>query len=265
MRLLLINLERSPDRLATMTARLNAVRQPFEVLPATDGRLLGPEAMARADPARRRWFSSYPLTPNEVGCWLSHLRAMQALLESEAAMVAVLEDDVTLDPALPSVLAAIETSGFEFDILYLHRHQRRQFFAPCGALMPGWRIGRLGYTQIGTQGYVVSRRGAERILSGAGRFVHTLDNHLQRYWANRLDLLVLDPPAVAPEPGIASTISHQRVARTAMPGAEGPLWEVARRVVRGADSALKRLLFPLYVRRGRRQLARAATRPAQRR
>lgn len=259
MRLLLINLERSPDRLATMTARLGAIGQPFEVLAATDGRLLGPEALARADLARRRWFSAYPLTPNEIGCWLSHLRAMQALLDSGAPMLAVIEDDVILDPALPAVLAAVEASRFDFDMLYLHRHRRREFFAPCATLMPGWRIGRLGYTQIGTQGYVVSRRGAERILAGSERFVLALDNHLQRFWANRLDLFVLDPPAITPEPDIASTIGAERVVRTAVPGADAPLWEAARRLVRGADSALKRLLFPLYVRRGRRQLARAAT------
>jgi glycosyl transferase, family 25 len=260
MRLLLINLDRSPDRLAAMTARLGAVGQPFEVLPATDGRLLGPEAMARADLARRRWFSAYPLTPNEIGCWLSHLRAMQSLLDSGEAMLAVLEDDLILDPALPSLLAAIEASGFGFDILYLHRHSRRQFFAPCAALMPGWRVGRLGYTQIGTQGYVVSRQGAERILAGSERFVHTIDNHLQRFWANRLDLLVVDPPAVTPEPRVASTIGNQREARIAMPGADTAVWEAWRRVVRIAESALKRVLFPLYVRRGRRELARAAAR-----
>ncbi len=255
MRLLLINLERSPDRLATMRTRLDAIGQPFEVLPATDGRALGPAERALVDAGRRRRFSRHQLGDNEIGCWLSHLRALRALLDGPDPMLAVLEDDVTPDPELPLVLRALELMGPAFDMVTLHRHPgRREFFAPCAPLLPGWEIGRVGYTQIGTQGYVVSRAGAGRILAAGERLVNTYDNYLQRVWANRLDIYGLSRAAVLPDEAAASTIGESRAARLPLPGAGGPAWEAARRLTRVADSVAKRAWFPLAVRRGRRRL-----------
>jgi glycosyl transferase family 25 len=252
MRLLLINLARAEDRRTAMAARFAAIGQPFEVLEATDGRLLTPAERARADQRRRRWITEYPLSDNEIGCFLSHLRAMQLLLDSGAPMLAVVEDDQIIDAALPATLAAIAACGVAFDVIDLHRNFKRgEIFAACGTLMPGLELGRIGYTHMNTLGYVVSRRGAERFIARSGRFVHAVDKALHRWWANGLELYGLSRPMVATDPAFVSMIAETRAGRPEFPGARLPHWLAARALVRASDSLRKRLLFPGYVRRGK--------------
>lgn len=252
MRLLLINLARATERRTTMSARLKAVGQPFEVLDATDGRALTPAQRALADQPARRWITEYPLSDNEIGCWLSHLRAMQALLDSDAPMLAVLEDDLLIDAGLPAVLAAIAARGIPFDMIDLHRnHKRGEVFAPCTPLLADVALGRIGYTHMNNFGYVVSRRGAERFIARSTRFVHAVDKAMHRWWANGLELYGLSRPMVMMDAAVASMIDETRADRPEFPGARLPHWAAARTLVKLSESLRKRLLFPAYARRGR--------------
>jgi GR25 family glycosyltransferase involved in LPS biosynthesis len=177
------------------------------------------------------------------------------LLDSGDRMLAVLEDDVAVDPDLPRVLAAIEQAGPCFDQINLHRTPgRREFFSRCADLLPGWEVGRVGWTQIGTQGYVVTAAGAARILAGCRRLVLTQDNWTQRVWANGLDLYGLNRPAVEPLEDAVSTISETRRVREPMPAASSPGIRVARQMLRLGDSLAKRLHYPFFVWQGRRRL-----------
>jgi glycosyl transferase family 25 len=256
MRLLLINLERAPERLAAMTTRLDAVGQSFTVLRATDGRCLTQTDRARADGWKRRWITEYPLTDNEIGCYLSHLGAMQELLNSGEKMLAVLEDDLTVTPELPHVLRAIEASGIAFSMIDLHRNFKPgEVFVPCSELFGNCQIGRIGYTHMNNFGYVVSRQGAFRFIAAHRRFVHAVDKAMHRYWANGLELYGLSHPVVSNDPATASMIDETRATRPRFPDADALHWRLARMLSRGTDSIRKRLCCPFYAHRGRRQRA----------
>jgi glycosyl transferase family 25 len=207
-----------------------------------------------ADPWRRRWITGYPLTDNEIACYISHLRAMRHLLADAAdQMLTVLEDDVLISPDLPAVLQAIETCGKSFDFIDLHRNlKHNEIFAQCHGLLPGYALGRVGYTHMRTLGYVVSRHGAEAFLTRTRLFVHAIDKSLHRYWANGLDIYGLERPVIVPDEVIPSSIDETRERRTAFADARALHWQVARRLTRAADSIAKRLYFPLYVYGGRR-------------
>jgi glycosyl transferase family 25 len=252
--LLVINVARADVRRNAMAAALRAIGQPFEILEATDGSCLNAEHRAQADPWRRRWITPYPLTDNEIACYISHLRAMRHLLADAAdQMLAVLEDDVLISPDLPAVLQAIETCGKSFDFIDLHRNfKHNEIFVQCHGLLPGYALGRVGYTHMRTLGYVVSRQGAETFLTRTRRLVHAVDKSLHRYWANGLDIYGLERPVIVPDEVIPSSIDETRERRTAFADARALHWQVARRLTRAADSIAKRLYFPLYVYRGRR-------------
>ena len=143
-------------RCARLVSRSRCLRPPTGAVSTSEQRSL-------ADPWRRRWITPYPLTDNEIACYISHLRAMRHLLANPAdRMLAVLEDDVSISPDLPAVLQAIEACGKSFDFIDLHRNfKHNEIFARCHALLPGYALGRVGYTHMRNLGYVVSKHGAE--------------------------------------------------------------------------------------------------------
>src|ERR1700749_1654370 len=99
MRIILINLARAADRRRSMERQFSALGLDFERLEAIDGRSLAPEDRALVDDAKRRRITPYPLSDNEIGCWLSHRRALQEA--SAGDLTAVIEDDAELTPEFP--------------------------------------------------------------------------------------------------------------------------------------------------------------------
>src|ERR1700744_466352 len=93
-----INLERSPDRLRHMRTQAARVALAFERLDGVDGETL---SAAELD-GYRAAHAPRPLTPGEVGCWLSHQRFWRALAAGDSPWGLVLEDDVALSAELPA-------------------------------------------------------------------------------------------------------------------------------------------------------------------
>ena len=252
MRIIVINLERAVERRAAMRERLVALGLPFELLPATDGRALTAVELAMADDARRKRHARRPLTRNEIACFVSHRRAMAALVASGEPMAAILEDDVTLSPELPPVLQAIEAEAGRFDIIDLfHAGKRSEFFVPCRPLLPGLALGRIGYAHMGANAYVVSHAGAGRFLAQTRRFADEVDRELHRYWVNGLDVYGLERPVAFHRDGGVSMISETRGRAEDYPSTDVLRFGLHRACYRAYDSVRKRLSFAGYVRSGK--------------
>jgi len=254
MRIILISLIRAAARREQMRTRFQSLALAYEILDATDGANLTADQRARVDHDGRKRITRYPLTDNEIGCYFSHLRAMTTIAEGPAPMGVIMEDDVTLSPDLALALAAIETHALPFDAIDLHRTlKKHEIFAPCARLAPDLDLGRIGYTHMNLQGYVISREGAQRFLSRTPRITHAVDKELHRYWANGLNIYGLSRPMVAHADGGHSMIDETRGPRAAYPDADQWRWRLARFKTKVEDSIAKRLAFPAYVKQGRAQ------------
>lgn len=257
MRIIFINLARAADRRRNMERQLAAFGLDFERLEATDGQHLTVADRLPVDDHKRRWITPYPLSNNEIGCWLSHRRALQKIAEGERSTAAVIEDDAELLPDFPNVIAAIDQQQPDFDFIFLHRKFKKgEQFVPCKPLLPELRLGRVGPAHMGAIGYVVSRQGAQKFLAYAPRFAHAVDKEIHRYWANGLDIYGLERPIVVHADQGHSFIEETRdqdnpTARQRYPDADRFAWRLARGYTRLADSLRKRMAWPLYVRKGK--------------
>jgi len=258
MHIYVINLARAPERRAKMEAQAKSLGVAFDFVEATDGKLLTNQDRARVDHSKRKRISPYPLSDNEVGCWLSHLRAMQTLINSGERMAAILEDDAALSPDFPRVLAAIEKRTAPFDVIDLHRlYKKGEVFVRCHPLLPGFDLGRIGYMQMHATGYVITRAGAQKFIAHAKSFAHAIDKDMHSYWVNGLDIYGLETPVARQEDGGHSYIDETRgqdrpTERVRYPDADQFHWRMQRRLTKLMDSIHKRLAFPAYVRKAQR-------------
>jgi glycosyl transferase, family 25 len=148
MRIYVLNLARAVRRRAEIERAAAAVGVTLDFIEAVDGQTLTEAQRNLVDHRRRRRITPFLLSDNEIGCWLSHRRAMQALVDSGKAIAAILEDDVTLLADFPHVLDALQHQGGLFDVVTLYRNfQRDPAFEPSRTLTRGVSLCRIAHRE----------------------------------------------------------------------------------------------------------------------
>lgn len=208
----LINLDRSPQRLAAMQSRLVELGIDYTRIAAVDGAQLT-EAEFQQHTRENRYYK--PIRRGEVGCYLSHLAVLRAFLGGDARYALILEDDCLFRPdfleALQAAIALRDTTQdplLGWDVLKLNRMRRRQVtLAPLG---PAYWLVEYGLSvPITTAAAVWTRPAAERFLHAYRGTTRPIDCDLQHPWEFGLNILALQPPPVA-QGDVASTIGNRK-------------------------------------------------------
>jgi glycosyl transferase family 25 len=189
---LVINLDRSSDRLAYMREQAVRIGFEFKRVPAVDG------LRVPADLAPYFLHITRNKTPiiddGAVGCYASHLSACRHIVASQAPVTLVLEDDVTLPNDLAHILdETLNALPAGWDFVQLAKPTRRAF-KPLAALPCGRDLVRYSQIPSGTHGYLISRAGAAKLLNPAIRRVWAVDTDTRRPWLWGHDVYGLMPP-----------------------------------------------------------------------
>jgi glycosyl transferase family 25 len=208
----LINLDRSPDRLARARSLLDGEGLTWSRLPAADGNSLAPAERAAIDEKAFMRRMGRPFRAGEAGCTFSHLRALRALLESDDTHALILEDDFVFPaggPAPAARIAAVLGAAGEWDLLKAYTFRTYGYFT-AHDLGDAGRIVRPLNRITKSLGHFVNRRAAEAILSAFTRFDEPLDWFLDSPWRFGLKYRALRPNLVEEAPHVASTIGYNK-------------------------------------------------------
>ena len=197
MRCILINLKRAKARREAMAAKLHDLGIDYEIMQATDWQRLTDEDWKWVDIMGREKQGRFPLPRGAIACAISHHRALTDMIENGDDMVAVFEDDIAISPELGQVLASIEHTDHEFDIIFLHWNRMDKAFIPVCRLCNHCRLGIVKFSDWGAQGYVITRKAALGFLKYFPRVVHHADHALHACWEHGLQTFTLDPPVVS--------------------------------------------------------------------
>jgi glycosyl transferase family 25 len=196
MRVWLINLDRSPDRLSFMVWQALRAGMGFVRFPG-----LTPDTVPEH---LRSQFAGTPLLPGEIGCYSSHLALYEKIVAEHMPCALILEDDVTLTPGMMhTVRAAVAAAPAGWDYLHFSAVNKR-------ATWPVARIGRHvvclhSRIPVNTAGYLISQSGARKMLAPGPR-VRPIDQDIRRGWLRNLNVYGIDPPLVVPAERFPSTI-----------------------------------------------------------
>lgn len=164
MKIYVINLARRPDRLAEMSAQLEALGLPFERIDAVD-------AMALDDAEIDRHFAPRgplgALGKGDKACTLSHFKTMRRMLEDGVDAAIVLEDDAELAQDFPAVARDAGWIPPGAKLVKLETYLTRDL-----KVLLGPQIGRVSGRALrpllsrhsGTGGYAVTAAGAKAFL-----------------------------------------------------------------------------------------------------
>ena len=155
-----INLPNARDRWESIEARLRRSGLAYTRIEGVNGRELR-LPIAEFDEFRHRLMTGRRPIPAEIGCYLSHIKAIDAFLASDAACThaLVFEDDAVFGEDLPAVIDAALRYADSWDVLRLSTvgHDRVVRAIPLhGGSFLGVNLTRCK----GAAGYMVNRKAA---------------------------------------------------------------------------------------------------------
>jgi glycosyl transferase, family 25 len=230
MRAVLINLDRSQDRLALMTHEFSGAGLAFDRFSAVDGTNLPGSIRPYFCDSSGKVIS--PLRAGEIGCYASHLATWQRIAAGDYGLSAlVCEDDMRLPTgfaALMTALLAVAPAGW--DLIRLSPHTKRAVVPIC-QIAGEYCLVHYTRQPVSAAAYLVSQDGARKLLVPAIR-VRPVDQDFRRPWTFGLNSFGVWP-AIAEDPGISSVIDGM-----------GGRFRTTRRSSRWAINDV--LLRPLY-------------------
>lgn len=191
----IISLKPSAPTASALSEALSAQSVPHHFLAAVDGRQSAPALIGNEQLDIRKALTRHQklLTTSELGCYLSHYRAVKLAHEQGHERICILEDDVVVEPAFSRVLQALESQPEAVEMIRLMalRIRKRKIVAtlPDGQhqlVRPerGW---------CGAQGYVLNRAGMKKIIDHGWNIFEPIDKLYDHFWEFDLRLYGVEP------------------------------------------------------------------------
>ena len=176
MKIFLINLDRSVDRLDAMKTRLDQLDLTFERVSAVDGsKLTEVELSVVKSPSKE--FPNW-MTLGEIGCFLSHRKCWQKLVDSEESWAVILEDDCIFSSEAAQYLVNSDWIPSECKLVQLIFTTGKTYQLRSIDLNENELCLIKNSIPVGAYAYVISREAAQLALGMSKEITEPVDNFL---------------------------------------------------------------------------------------
>ncbi|WP_392344156.1 glycosyltransferase family 25 protein [Pseudoalteromonas prydzensis] len=204
--LYIINMQGCEERWYTTQTRLNSIGMEAERFSATVGKQLSEtELQTWYCPSKNKKYYHRDLTKGEIGCYVSHMRIWQKMVDENIAVCVILEDDLFIQPHLKNVIeATLELQ--HWDLIKLS--DNRDFpFIDTATLQDGLTLGNYKKVPNGGQGYILSLEGAKKLLTRKP-FYRPVDVDMQFHSEVGLHIIGIKPYPVSEDRSFESEIAN---------------------------------------------------------
>lgn len=204
-----INLDRSPERMAIMKPRLNRLLIKWHRVPAIDGHQLNLSSVDDVDDVAYRRRNGKTLNPAEVGCYLSHLRALDQFLQSDAEYGLLLEDDAAFPDDFLLLLERLIKVDSLWDVVKMSGFHSgtpiriEEFDIPYALAIPLSR-------HMNSNCILYSRHAAEVLTKRLRPMTLPYDHALEWAWQHDLKPRIVTPTPCPADTGMTSTIGNRK-------------------------------------------------------
>lgn len=188
-KILVISLERSLDRRKQVEKEMQKISLPWSFLDAVDGSALV-ETPVEYKPRKVELLQGYALTPNEIGCYLSHKEAWKYCAR-ENMLTLILEDDFVLSSNFEEVLKTILESDRDWNFLRL----QGLYEVPYETLLEksGVSFVRNKGDAVGATAYLLKPNIARQLIKHSADIYEPVDHFLEHHQKHGLEFLAIRP------------------------------------------------------------------------
>ena len=184
-----ISLLRSSQRREKVRSELSKTNLKWSFLDAVDGSQLK-SSPAEYKPRKVKRLLGFELTPNEVGCFLSHKKAWQScVLHSQPTLI--FEDDFVLLPHFEKALQLIFTVFQDWQLIRLQSLANSSHVVI--KVMGDISIVKNLSDEVGATAYIVKPEAAKRLIEHANEIYEPLDHFLEHKSKHGVQMLAVKP------------------------------------------------------------------------
>lgn len=191
----LINLDDSIERLEHCREGLSKYSVPFERISGIYGKELTEKQINQHySQALNEQVFHRPLSLGEIGCYLSHRKAWQTIVDRKIPYAIVLEDDFDLVGDLSKVVSEIEALPFDWELIKLAAYNNRSRpIAYQQPLNPPFELVVHNKPITGCCAQAITYRGAKKLLEATAHFGRPVDTDIQHCWDTNVAVFSLMP------------------------------------------------------------------------
>lgn len=210
----LINLDSSIDRLKQANAELEKHHIDYIRISAVDGRQLDAQNFGLYNSTRSHAYTGRDLIGSEIGCYLSHKRALETFVNSDAEYGLILEDDLKLSEDFPLILKKsldiIQKQNINWAVMNIAANKKK--LAKPFATVQQHGLFKAYYFPILALGLLWTKQGAQNFLSEMKEIYTPIDVEIQA-WACKTGLGLSIYPAIVQPSGADSDIDANTLAQ----------------------------------------------------
>lgn len=189
LQILIISLKRSLDRRAKVEQELHKVPFSWSFMDAIDGSALN-SPPPEYQPFKVKLLQGYELTPNEIGCYLSHKKAWTSCVDKNIPTL-VFEDDFVLSPEFENVIHGLLCNEVSWSFVRL----QGLYEVPFEEISQNDGIHLVKNTgdAVGATAYLLKPEVAKVLLDAAENIYEPVDHFLEHHQKHGLEFLAIRP------------------------------------------------------------------------
>ncbi|KZW98349.1 glycosyl transferase family 25 [Pseudoalteromonas luteoviolacea] len=191
----LINLDQSEDRLKKSAKRLAEQNITFERISGVYGKSLPDSEINKhynAQLNRERFYRV--LGKGEIGCYYSHRKAWQTIVDRKLDYAIVLEDDFRIAGDLKRVFDTLQTLKFDWKLIKLAAYENRErpieFNHPLNS---EFNLVVHKKAMTGCCAQAITLEGAKALLKATDQFGRPVDTDIQHIWETKVPVYSMMP------------------------------------------------------------------------
>jgi glycosyl transferase family 25 len=187
--ILVISLKRSIDRREQVALEMRKISTPWSFLEAVDGSALHTTPV-EYKPSKVKLLQGYELTPNEIGCYLSHKEAWKRCVERDL-LTLVLEDDFILAPEFEETIAILLNEMPQWNFVRL----QGLYEVPFKKIdeQNGVELVKNHGDAVGATAYLVRPKVARQLIDSSVDIYEPVDHFLEHSTKHGLNFLAIRP------------------------------------------------------------------------
>ncbi|MCF2855992.1 glycosyltransferase family 25 protein [Pseudoalteromonas sp. SMS1] len=191
----LINLDQSTDRLEKSATRLAEQGITFERISGVYGKALSNEEISKHYNHQINQQHFYrALGKGEIGCYFSHRKAWQTIVDRKLKYAIVLEDDFRVVGNLDNVFKTIESLTLDWKLIKLAAYENRERpIEFTHALNTEFDLVVHKKAMTGCCAQAITYEGAKALLKATDQFGRPVDTDIQHIWETKVPVYSMMP------------------------------------------------------------------------